>query len=399
MIKSHYLLHKFLCTVAVAALPSVAMAQAQAPAAATANAAPTLVITNAPLPEVLQDKELYDSPRIAPDIRAQDILNEEYFTPRDTVASRKIEELRQELFNLQNSVSKLSENLNKVENQGQKKAAEYYSNVATIRTQLQVGTTPGNPRLVERLRDAQVSLESLSDHISDLNTLAVQITDTASLTSFLEQATRATYGLSGAVEEDHVKLSQLEDAISNTNVIIQRLLNNVNDDITRSAAYLSSERRNLRTLTAAISKGDLYGANLSNRPFSQAQDVSFVPQTGYEDYGSRRLSAPAIEAPKPQGRPLAVIKFDRSDVDYEQALYLAVSEALDRYPDTEFEIIAVEPGKGNSAQKAIESARSKRNAEKVLRTMTQFGVENEKLRLSSGANPDSLHNEVHVLIR
>ena len=63
------------------------------------------------------------------------------------------------------------------------------------------------------------------------------------------------------------------------------------------------------------------------------------------------------------------IKFDRPDVDYTQALYMSVNEAMEKYPTSTFELIAVSPGAGNPAKLAIESAKARRNAEKVLRTL------------------------------
>ncbi|MEZ5919435.1 MAG: hypothetical protein R3D66_05905 [Alphaproteobacteria bacterium] len=47
----------------------------------------------------------------------------------------------------------------------------------------------------------------------------------------------------------------MEDQINSLTVVIDRLLNNINDDITRTSTYLSSERNNLRTLSA-VTNGD-----------------------------------------------------------------------------------------------------------------------------------------------
>ena len=40
-------------------------------------------------------------------------------------------------------------------------------------------------------------------------------------------------------------------------------------------------------------------------------------------------------------RPLVVIRFDRANVPYEQALYTAVSRALERRPQALFDLVAV----------------------------------------------------------
>ncbi|MEM6780273.1 MAG: hypothetical protein AAF569_00255 [Pseudomonadota bacterium] len=356
---------------------------------------PALVITNKPMPGS-EISPFYNRPTKTPDITPQQLIGDAYYQPTDTVVSRKIGELRNDLFSLQSSVERLSKKLEDMEGRNQALSAEYFANTATINTQLQSGTTPGNPRLVQRLSTAQMNLDGLSRNVAELNSLAVQVANSASIASFLLEASRSTYGLSGAVEEDHARLSQLEDQINNQIVTIDRLLNAVNDNITRTAAYLSSERSNLRTLALGISNGDLYGRSLANRPFSS------VPQSSLMQPASiGGMPAPIVpQATRPTSpRPLAKIRFDKAQVDYEQPVFIAVSEAMERYPDARFELIAVHPTTGNAAQMAIESTRARRNAEKVLRTITQMGLPSDKIDLSYNADANVTSNEVHIFIR
>lgn len=86
-------------------------------------------------------------------------------------------------------------------------------------------------------------------------------------------------------------------------------------------------------------------------------------------------------------------------MNYEQPLYLAVSEALDRYPQARFELVAIHPTKGNAAQVAIETTRAKRNAEKVLRSLTQMGLPSDQVDLSYAPSSDAKTSEVHLYIR
>jgi hypothetical protein len=216
--------------------------------------------------------------------------------------------------------------------------------------------------------------------------------------------TRSAFALSGAVEEDHVRLTELEDNIDGTIIVIERLLNTVSDSISRTTAYLSSERNNLRTLALAVTNGDLYGRSLSNRPFASAQafggGVDSIYQASASADGFNTAAQTQAHSALPAGgRPLAKIRFDRSDVNYEQALYVAVNEALQRYPNARFDLVAVHPAQGNAAEVAIESTRARRNAERVLRSMTQMGVPAESIDLSYDQSAGALSNEVHVLIK
>ncbi|MEZ5919436.1 MAG: hypothetical protein R3D66_05910 [Alphaproteobacteria bacterium] len=47
---------------------------------------------------------------------------------------------------------------------------------------------------------------------------------------------------------------------------------------------------------------------------------------------------------------------------------------MDRYPDARFDLVAVTPTGGNAAEVTNESTRARRNAERVLRTLTQMGA-------------------------
>lgn len=352
--------------------------------------APALVVTDEPLPQELQNR-LYSKPARAPDITMDRVLGNDYYDGGETIVGRKVDSLRNEFFALQGSVGNLAERLNVLQSQGQAQSAEYYANVATISTQLQSGTTPGNPRLIKRLSVARNSLESLAANVSGLNDLAVEISNAASLSGFLQESVRATYSLSGAVEEDHARLAQLEDTVNNNVVAIERLQNAVNDDITRTVSYLSTERNNLRTLSLAITTGDLFGKSLASRPFSGAQPANFAAD------GS--MGSPTAMAPVGAPRPLVKIRFDKPNVAYEQPVYMAVNEALQRYPNARFELVAVHPTGGNSAESTIESTRARRNAEKVLRSLTQMGLTMDRIDLSYMPSPEAGSSEVHLFIR
>lgn len=441
MVKDKNMMKTFLLTTAMLAISTL-------PSIAQDGGVPTLTVTNKPIADVLrgtttvtaQEKAevvtadevipaapmradlkttLYKQPTRMDDISAERVMND-YYAPINTMASSKITEVQNEMYDLQSKVANASDQLNTLEIVGQDLAANYYAAVATINTQLQSGTTPGNPRLKGRLTLAEDALDTLSGNVADLNAIAVEIADLASVTNFLQQQARSAYSLSGSVEEDHVALAQLEDEISNTSVAIERLLNNVNDNITRAAAYMTTERANLRTLALAITNGDLYGKSLSSRPFSLAGSTDIMERANYAPMtnGSQPMSnmnsqnvmspigqsmvnggrSPMALSPA-QPRPLMKIRFDRPDVDYSQALYMSVNDALTQYPNSQFELVAVSPGMGNPAKLAIESTKARRNAEKVLRNMVQMGIDSNQVNLANLTQDELQYNEVHLYLR
>jgi len=354
---------------------------------------PVLVITNDPMPAAAPSP-LYTRPVRAPDITAAQVSGPTYFEPTQTVVGRKIEAIRTDLFALQSRLSGLSDKLKSIDERGRGQSAEYNASIATINTQLQSGTTPGNPRLVQKLDVAQDNLDRLSESVADLNALAVDVANAASVASFLIESTRSAYGLSGAIEEDHARLAQMEDQINSAVVSIDRLLTDVNDDITRTSAFVSSERGNLRTLALGVTTGDMYGKSLANKTFSGAglQAAGLMQPASYP--------AAAVQAtPLSSPRQLAKIRFDRPDVNFEQPVYLAVNQAMEKYPQARFDVVAVHPSNGNAAQVAIESTRARRNAERVMRSLAQMGLSLDRVDLSHTASPDVQTSEVHIFLR
>lgn len=370
---------------------------------------PSLVITNKSLPGNETPSSVYNVPPRVPDITPAQVTGDSYFQPTQTIVAQKVNELKSDLFALQGRVNNLSTQLKTLQERNQAMAAEYNASVATINTQLQSGTTPGNPRLVQKLSIAQGNLDRLSQSVAELNGMAVESANAASVGSFLLESCRSAYGLSGAVEEDHMALAQVEDQVNNTIVLLDRILNQLNDDITRTAAYLSSERNNLRTLSLAVTNGDYYGRSLASYPFSSAppstlaQPVSVTSSAGA--VSAMPLSAPMQVSPGPapaalgSARPLVKIKFDQPNVEYQQAVYMAVNEAMQKYPSSRLELIAVTPSNGNAAQVAIESTRARRNAEAVLRSLSQMGVDVNKIDLTTLQSAEAKTNEVHIYLR
>ena len=377
---------------------TLALTSAPGYAQADMKKRPSLVITNDAMPGSNATSPIYGGgPSRVPDITPSQVSGSSYYQPTQTIVGKKVEELKSDLFALQGRVGNLSSQLKAMQDRSRSLAAEYNASVATINTQLQSGTTPGNPRLVQKLSVAQGNLDRLSQNVADLNAMAVEAANAASMGSFLLEACRSAYGLSGAVEEDHAELSMVEDQVNTTIVTIDRALNEVNDDITRTAAYLSAERSNIRTLSLAVTNGDYYGRSLASRPFSSAPPTTLMQPVSTVGTG---MPVPPVSA-QPLGapRPLVKIKFDQPNVDYEQAVYMAVSEAMQKYPQSRLELIAVNPSAGNAAQVAIESTRARRNAEMVLRSLSQMGIDVSKIDLSTQSSAEAKSNEVHIFLR
>ncbi|HXQ42791.1 MAG TPA: hypothetical protein VN821_16090 [Candidatus Udaeobacter sp.] len=302
--------------------------------------------------------------------------------PTGTAVGQKVEGLRGELAKLQTSIASENQTLQSLRAQAIQNALAYHQSVGAINAKLEVGTTPGNPILVKQWNDAQAQLNQVNGSLNQMNQLAANVSSSAAMSNYLLQATRATYNISGAVDEDHRQLTVLEDDVNKTTILIDRLLSELTEDIARQTNYLAEERGNLNTLAIAVNNGEAFGSSLASRAYAPPMIPTSAPGAGVAT-----------------GRPLVVIRFDRPDVQYQQPLYQAVSQALARRPNAAFDLVAVAPSGGGTAQVALNSNMAQRDADQVLRSLISMGLSPDRVSMSSATSPNAQVNEVHLYVR
>lgn len=293
-----------------------------------------------------------------------------------TFVNQKVSQFNSELNQLRGTLSTRNNQLEGIRSQTVGNASTYHGMVGGIKSRLQVGTTPGNPQLMQQWRSSQDQLTRIESDISNMNQLAAQVAADSAMSSYLLDSVRAAYSLTGAVDDDHRRLRGLEDEVNQTTVTIDRLLNELTTDIGRQQQFVASERESLMELASDINSGQLYGSQQTST--ASPQMASAAPG----DFSQRR--------------PLVVIRFDRQDVAYEPALYQAVSRALERRPDAIFDLVAVSPGTGNQN---LSSGSARRNAEQVLGSLAGMGLPSDRVMLSAMASPTAQSSEVHIYVR
>ncbi len=304
--------------------------------------------------------------------------------PTGTFVGEKVVQLRQELTRLQNSIAQQNEELQRLRTELVNNSQQYHGTIAAVNSRLQVGTTPGNPILVQQFKSAQADLDRIAQDIDKMNNLASAVADNSTLSAYMAEAARAAFSVSGAVDEDHRQLAILEDEGNRTAVLIDRLLKELSSDIRRQTNYVTTERANLNLISAGIKSGELFGGSLVNRAVLQ--------NTGQANLTNLPQST--------AGRsPLVVIRFDRADVPYEQALYTAVSKTLERRPNAMFDLVAVAPTSGGSARIALNSQKARQHAENVMRSLIEMGLPPNRVAVSARTEQQVANNEVHLYVR
>lgn len=304
--------------------------------------------------------------------------------PTGTFVGQKVVQLRDELGRLQSSIAQQNEELQRLRTGLVQNSQQYHGTIAAVNSRLQVGTTPGNPILVQQFKSAQADLDRIADEINNMNNLTAAVANNSTLSAYMAEAARAAFSVSGAVDEDHRQLAILEDEGNRTAVLIDRLLKELTSDVRRQTNYVTTERANLNLLSAGIKSGELFGGSLVNRAILSNSNQAAM------------AGAPISTA----GRtPLVVIRFDRADVPYEQALYTAVSKTLERRPNAMFDLVAVAPTIGGAARIALNSQKARQHAENVMRSLVEMGLPPNRVAVSAKTQQQAANNEVHLFVR
>jgi hypothetical protein len=304
-----------------------------------------------------------------------------------TLVGQKAQGIRAELAQLSSALTQRNAQFAQQRESARQDAQAYFATVAAINARLQIGTTPGNPVLLSQWTAAQSELDRVMADIAALNTLSNQVAADSSLAAYLLESIGAAYELQGALDEDHRQLALLEDETNRTVVLVDRVLNEVTETIGRFTNYVNSERYNLTTLSVAIKNGEYYGESLLNRAY---QGAALSLSGG---------AAAAGAAPPEAREALVVIRFDNPDVEYRQALYTAVSQALERRPTASFDVVAVASSLGSASEAALAANSVKRNAQDVMQALTEMGLPAHRVDLSSSTSADVYSNEVRVYLR
>jgi hypothetical protein len=291
-----------------------------------------------------------------------------------TAVGQKAAQFRADFEKLKTNTQTRAAQLETIRNQTVANVNSYHTLVGSIRSRLQMGSTPGNPELLAQWSQAQTQLTQIDSDIGVLNQLSAQVSGDAGTSSFLLENIRAAYSLSGALEEDHRQLRMLEDEVNQNAIVIDRALLSLNNEINRQQQYVTTERTSLVQLASDINVGQSYPVAGARRPAMAPKAVAAVTPASFADK-----------------KPLVVIRFDKPDVAYEPALYQALSKALERRPDATFDLVAVTPKDGNAAA-------SRKDADTVFKSMTNMGLPAERVAMGTMASQTAANPEVHIYV-
>lgn len=290
-----------------------------------------------------------------------------------TFVGQKVVMFRSELTQLQSAIRANNAQLQQIRASVVNNALQYHKVIGMIEAKLQVGTTPGNPNMFGMLEGAQNNIQVMNANTNALSQLAARVSADTANTDYLVDAIRASYSISGAVDEDHRQLRILENEANQTSILMNSLLNEVNSDIVRQKQYIATASDNISNLAAAIKVGS-YGVN--NVPL-----------------GGAKASAPRFGANQAvgSGSPLFIAKLNKAGNKYKDGLKQAVKSARAKKPSVVFDVVAVSPANGNTAG-------AKSNATQIFQDLIDMGVSADRINLSAKTGNVSA-SEVQVFVR
>lgn len=279
---------------------------------------------------------------------------------------RRASELANELSGLARLIESQRAELRELAGGAGESAELYVAAVDAVRDRLRAGASPDDPILVAQWRSAQTALQAVAAAYSArLRELGERIEGNSGMAAYLSESTRAARSVHDALGADRSAIAGVESELARVMGDNDRLLAELGQTFARYAGYLD---------------GSADGALAALEPAGAA--AALLPHT---EVGG--------------GPALVVIRFDRGDADFENALYDAVSAALQRRPDARFELVAVSPAAGGAGEAARHAEAAARNAGRVMDSLIAMNLPADRLQLAFATSPDAQVGEVRVFAR
>lgn len=290
--------------------------------------------------------------------------------PVFTYVGQRIVEMQNEFNKLDNEISEKKISFDLLKSTGIKSAENYHSIVAAIAARLQIGTTPGNPILLDQFESAQTELASVSAQGQNIVDVGNKISLLSTRVSYLLEQARAAKKLRGAVDQDHRDLSAFQDSLKRRSVDLMRSLEELNETIRRREIFLAAERRRLTLLANAISVGESFGTGLGT--------VKSLPVNNDNNNNFDQKSQSSVSP-----SPIAIFKIRDESENYHQDLFGAVSAALEKAPEAKFTLVAVSSSAGNASKQAERAANAKLDVGKLISSLVSMGMPVDRLSVNS----------------
>ncbi|MHA1539660.1 MAG: hypothetical protein ACTSXQ_04210 [Alphaproteobacteria bacterium] len=292
-------------------------------------------------------------------------------------AYKYIEELRKSFYNLKHKSNQRKKQFEKAQHKARKNISDYFDKTAKIKSRLQSGTVSKDYKLRNIWKKAKGNLDDVNLATMEMATMAKTMTPSLTLTSFLLDRIRELYTSSTATEDDKHTLVRLEQDAIKTLEALNHTISEVNNFVVSRDATLNAEQGHLARLNIAIENGW----------FNHPSIIDRVP-AGMNGGQNKTYN---------DKRPLIVIRFENGKkTSYAKALDKAINTALKNAPDLKLDLITVTENRGSEEGIKHKEDAGKKNAEDIIRTLSQIGIPLNRLTLSATKSTYVHGNEVQI---
>lgn len=304
--------------------------------------------------------------------------------PIFTYVGQRVLEMQEEFLKLDADIKQGEDSFEELKFNGIKSAENYHSIVAAIAARLQIGTTPGNPILLNQYEQAQTELAEVGAQGQNLVDVGNKIALFSTRVSYLLEQARSAKKLRGAVDEDHRNISSFQDTLKRRNVDVLRTLEDLNETVRRRDIFLAAERRRLTQLANAISIGESFGLGLGT-----LGSLPAINDNNNSEQGKRSESISVSP------NPIAIFRIDEQD-NYEQNLFGAISATLDKAPQSRFTLVAVSSSAGNPSEQAERAANARNDVSRLISSLISMGMPVDRISVSSLSAANVENTEVRL---
>lgn len=332
--------------------------------------------------------------------------------------------LQAQVSDLQAVIEKKHSELQSIFNSTAQNVEIVYGTMAAIEARLHLGTLPNNPVLIEQWNETQASLDQIAWNVRDLDPLIASLMDDAAAINDVRRQIQSLGSDPESGARDQETLLQLDRSARAAITLIDRLRQDSLESIRRDASFVQARQAELAGLQNAIRAGDTaeFAVTSTGAP-PEANSTRSTPATGLEQpAASEPAPATAKTPPQPRkrpaelgppsvsqrtaalmsepvaGLPLAIIRFDRPGVVYEEPLQRAIEKRLAEDPNTQFNLVAVFPPRDDEADLMQAEAASWQYAQAVFRSLTEIGVAPEQIEIRTQVRDAAKDNEVHIYV-
>ncbi|MBQ8677378.1 MAG: hypothetical protein IJ529_02775 [Alphaproteobacteria bacterium] len=299
-----------------------------------------------------------------------------------TFVGQRVAAFRQELSQIKQEQKSNAREFEKINANISNNASLYQKTISAVENKLQNGTTPGNPNMYAMLQQAQGNVQNMFANANALENLSTKTSNALTSLNYLENSINAAFAISGAVDEDHKQLRELQ----NESGILAQKVSSLNEKVTGAANFQQQNAIQSSQEINALHESVKTGSN-TVRPAVHGRSFPVTPIARAE---KPALPVRHIEN-RTAGLPLFAVRFNEKNVNYHDGLNTAIKSALNRKPGAMFDIVAV----SNSSSRN----QAQERAAKIFNEIVSFGANANNVNLSAKISEKNPTVEVMVFVK